>query len=353
VQGDANGLADVFVRDRQLGTTVRASVSSQGAEADGASSLACLSADGRFVAFQSAAANLVAGDNNGVDDVFVRDLVAGTTLRASVSFSGGEGDQSSVAPAISGDGRTVAFVCLSEILIPGDSNLVRDVVVHDLVSGDLENLCLDSLAQQSDGMSLAVALDASGMRAVYQSYAENLVPNDTNGTPDVFLRLRGPFHAVSCPGDGSLPQACPCANSGAGGHGCANSAVAAGGVLEGEGGAPLDEVTLVARDLLPHALAIFLQGDSLSSGGLLFGDGLRCVSGALRRLYVAHAEFGVVSAPGPFDLGLRARAQALGDPLPPGSLRGYQVYYRDPDASFCPAPAGSTWNVTNAVSVQW
>jgi Tol biopolymer transport system component len=353
VPGDTNGQGDIFVRDRLSGTTERVSSATGGAEADGASSIAALSADGRFVAFQSTATNLVPGDTNGMDDVFVRDRLAGTTVRVSVSLSGGQGDQPSVAPAISADGRSVAFVCQSEILIPGDTNFQRDVIVHDLVSGDLERLSIDSFALECDGMSIAVALDASGTRAVFQSYGDNLVANDTNNAPDVFLRLRGPFHPLSCAGDGSLPQPCPCGNSGAPGHGCANSAVAAGGLLEGEGGTALDEITLVAHDLLPHALAIFLQGDTFVSGGFVFGDGLRCVSGALRRLYVMHAEFGVASAPGPYDLGLRGRAQALGDPLPPGSLRGYQVYYRDPDANFCPAPSGNTWNVTNAVEVQW
>ena len=353
VPGDTNGMPDIFVRDRLLGTTERASVDSLGVESDGASTISAISADGRFVAFQSTATNLVPGDTNGVDDVFLRDRVAGTTVRVSVSITGGEGDQPNVAPSISADGRVVAFICLSEVLIAGDTNLVRDALVRDLVSGDLENLSLDSAAVQSDGMTSSVALDGSGTRAVFQSYGENLVPNDTNSAPDVFLRLRGPFHPSSCAGDGSLPTACPCGNTGALGHGCANSEVAAGGVLEGEGGTGLDEVTLVAHDLLPHALAIVLQGDSLSSGGLLFGDGVRCVGGALRRLYVLHAQFGTLSAPGPYDLGLRARAQALGDPLPPGSLRGYQVYYRDPSANFCPAPSGSTWNVTNAITVQW
>ena len=353
VPGDTNGALDVFVRDLQGLTTSRVSVSSSGAQSNGNSGDCSISADGRWISFGSSASNLVLGDTNGVDDVFLRDRVAGTTVRVSVSITGGEGDQPNVAPSISADGRVVAFICLSEVLIAGDTNLVRDALVRDLVSGDLENLSLDSAAVQSDGMTSSVALDGSGTRAVFQSYGENLVPNDTNSAPDVFLRLRGPFHPSSCAGDGSLPTACPCGNTGALGHGCANSEVAAGGVLEGEGGTGLDEVTLVAHDLLPHALAIVLQGDSLSSGGLLFGDGVRCVGGALRRLYVLHAQFGTLSAPGPYDLGLRARAQALGDPLPPGSLRGYQVYYRDPSANFCPAPSGSTWNVTNAITVQW
>ena len=353
VPGDGNGVADVFVRDRLLGTTERASVAPLGGDGDASSTMAAISADGRFVAFQSQATNLDPGDTNGTDDVYVRDRVAGATLRASVSISGGQPDQPCVSPSISADGRCVAFVCQSEVLIPGDSNLVRDVILHDMVSGNLERLCVDSNGLESTDMSTAVALDGSGTRALFLSYADNLVANDTNGAPDVFLRARGPFFPVSCAGDGSLATPCPCANFGALGHGCANSANPAGAVLEGEGGTLLDEVTLVAHDLLPNALAIFLQGDSFAGSGIAFGDGLRCVSGSLRRLYAVHASFGSASVPGPFDLGLRERAQALGDPLPPGSLRGYQVYYRDPAANFCPGPAGNTWNVSNAVAVQW
>ncbi len=353
VPGDGNAQSDVFVRDRLSGTTERVSVSTSGGEGDGGSTQASLSADGRYVAFQSAATNLVAGDGNGQDDVFVHDRQTGATTRVSVSYFGTEATAPSVAPSISGDGHCVAFVCLSDILVAGDSNGVRDVVLRDLASGWLELLSVDSAGLVADDMSIGAVLGADGTRAVFQSFATNLVPGDGNIMPDIFLRRRGPAHPAGCAGDGSLPTACPCANDGVLGHGCANSAVTAGAVLEAEGDTGLDAVTLVARDLLPNTLAIVLQGDSLDPSGIVFGDGVRCVAGALRRLYARHALFGLVSVPGPEDPGLRARAQALGDPLPPGSLRGYQVYYRDPSTGFCSAPAGNTWNISNAVSVQW
>src|SRR5690606_196143 len=104
VRGDTNGREDVFVRDLLLGTTVRASVSSSGEQADGASREPSISADGRFVAFSSVATNLVGGDTNGREDVFVRDLVLGTTTRVSVSSDGVEADRSSYFPSISADG---------------------------------------------------------------------------------------------------------------------------------------------------------------------------------------------------------------------------------------------------------
>ena len=353
VPGDANGLSDVFVRDRLAGTTERVSVSSTGSEGDGTSAQIVLSADGRYAAFQSAATNLDAGDSNGMDDVFVRDRLLGTTTRVSVSFFGTEGNAPSVAPSISADGHCVAFVCLSDVLVAGDSNGVRDVLLRDLSSGWLELVSADATGISADDMSSSAALGADGTLVLFQGFADNLVAGDANVMPDIFLRQRGPAHASWCAGDGSLPSACPCANFGLPGHGCANSAQTAGALLEAEGDTNLDAVTLVARDLLPSALAVVLQGDAADPNGAVFGDGLRCVSGALRRLYTRHALFGLVSVPGPGEPGLRARAQALGDPLPAGALRGYQVYYRDPAPGFCPAPSGNTWNVSNAAEIQW
>jgi Tol biopolymer transport system component len=108
VAGDTNGVFDVFVRDRGAGTTQRVSVSNGGAQANDFSGAADVSGNGRFVAFESGATNLVAGDTNGVNDIFVRDRLAGTTERVSVE-SGGQQLNGSIEPAISGDGRFVVF----------------------------------------------------------------------------------------------------------------------------------------------------------------------------------------------------------------------------------------------------
>jgi hypothetical protein len=84
-----------------------------------------------------------------------------------------------------------------------------------------------------------------------------------------------------------------------------------------------------------------------------FGDGLRCVSGVLKRLYVKSASGGTASAPGPGDPSITAQSAALGDPIVSGQTRGYQAYYRDSSASFCPSPSGGTFNVSNALLVLW
>ena len=155
-----------------------------------------------------------------------------------------------------------------------------------------------------------------------------------------------------CYGDGSAVP-CPCGNAGLAGHGCDNSAGTGGARLESTGSPAADTLVLSQAGELDLSLSIFLQGSAELANPVAFGDGLRCAGGTLRRLYVANAVGGVVSAPGPGDPSIRAQSAALGDPLTPGSVRIYQVYYRDPALGFCPAPPGSSFNVGNALRVTW
>jgi hypothetical protein len=103
----------------------------------------------------------------------------------------------------------------------------------------------------------------------------------------------------------------------------------------------------------PSALTIFLQGSTALASAVPFGDGLRCVDGALKRLYIKSAVGGIASAPGAGDLSVRAQSAALGDPIPVGAVRHYQAYYRDPNPGFCPAPTGNTFNSSSGVSILW
>jgi Tol biopolymer transport system component len=119
------------VRDRQTGKTELVSVSTSGAQANGYSSYPTISADGRFVAFVSFASNLVPGDTNGKNDVFVRDRQSGKTERVNVSASGAQANNSSTYPAISADGRFVAFESRATNLVPGDTNGRFDVFVAE------------------------------------------------------------------------------------------------------------------------------------------------------------------------------------------------------------------------------
>ena len=162
-----------------------------------------------------------------------------------------------------------------------------------------------------------------------------------------------PIGTAHCFGDGTTPIACPCGNSGALGRGCENSAGTGGALLEAHGLADPDLTVLTSSGELASALSIFLQGNASAPSGLAFGDGVRCVTGTLKRLYVRNASGGTVSAPQSGDASITARSAQLGDPIAPGSTREYQVYYRDPDLAFCGAPLGGSFNVTNAVRLDW
>jgi hypothetical protein len=154
-----------------------------------------------------------------------------------------------------------------------------------------------------------------------------------------------------CEGDGTI-RPCPCGNDGALGHGCENSASTGGATLTTNGSTHPDTVVLLTSGERVSALTVFMQGTA-SIAPVLYGDGLRCVSGQLKRLYSKNAVNGSTSAPRDDELSITQRSAALGDPIAPGSRRHYQAFYRDPDPSFCPSPTGSTFNVTNGVSIQW
>jgi hypothetical protein len=156
-----------------------------------------------------------------------------------------------------------------------------------------------------------------------------------------------------CAGDGTLTTACPCANVGHPGHGCNNSTSTGGALLSTTGSPNPDSVVLVSDNELPSALSIFLQGDASLSTAAVFGDGVRCVGGHLKRLYAVNASNGHVAAPSPFDPKIHERSAALGDPIAPGSTRYYQVYYRDPNLAFCASPPGDAFNVSSGVSILW
>jgi hypothetical protein len=171
-----------------------------------------------------------------------------------------------------------------------------------------------------------------------------------NGIPDECETGTGfPF----CFGDGTGSVACPCNNLGASGRGCANSQNPAGALLAASGTTVPDTLTLTSSGELGNAFSILLQGNQQLSTPVLFGDGLRCVGGTLKRLYLHSASGGVVVFPPSGALSISAQSAALGDPIAPGSMRSYQVYYRDSSLSFCPAPSGNTWNVGNAQRVIW
>lgn len=193
VPNDTNGVADVFVRDRVAGTTTRVSVDTNGVEADGASTDPAISATGRFIVFASAATNLVAGDTNGKTDIFVRDVTLGTTTRVSLSSSGAEGNGDNARPDISADGRFVAWHGTSSNLAAQDTNTTQDVFVTDLLTGITNCLSVDPSGVSGNAFSGNPALSANGRYVAFHSSASNLVAGDTNLVVDVFVRDRGTF----------------------------------------------------------------------------------------------------------------------------------------------------------------
>ncbi len=244
VGDDTNGVADVFVRDRVAGTTVRVSISSSGEQANGASSSPAIARDGRWVAFTSSATNLVSGDTNGYPDVFLHDLQTGTTTRVSVTSDGSQGAGQSFEPQISGDGRYIAFhtysdlagsgaltgmpnayrvdrttgrvedlcvrwdgvflrLCLSPAisddgryvafeaqgkLAVEDANNTTDIYVRDMVAGTTTRVSVSSAGAEANNQSVAPSISSDGRFVAFRSHASNLVTGDTNGFADVFIR---------------------------------------------------------------------------------------------------------------------------------------------------------------------
>jgi Tol biopolymer transport system component len=190
VTGDVNSRSDIFVRDRVLATTERVSVATGGVQANQYSDYATISATGRFVAFQSRAWNLVPGDTNGQDDIFVRDRQSATTELVSVGSAGVQGNSFAYLPSISSDGRFVAFESPSSNLVALDTNGCSDIFVRDRQSGTTERVSLDSQGQQGNSNSYAPSISADGRFVAFYSYATNLAALDTNARPDIFVRDR-------------------------------------------------------------------------------------------------------------------------------------------------------------------
>lgn len=199
------GRPNIFLRDVGAGTTELVSVSTTGTGGDDASFGPAMSADGRFVAHRSFASDLVAGDTNDRADIFVRDRLAGTTERVSLDSAEGQLDDDSFDPDISADGRFVAYQSLATDAVVGDTNGARDVFVRDRLAGTTERVSVDTAEAQvsNNDFPARVAISGDGRYVAFQSDAGALVPADSNGRPDVFLRDRsaGTTERVSI-GDG-------------------------------------------------------------------------------------------------------------------------------------------------------
>ena len=363
VTGDTNHSVDAFVRDLASGTTERVSVATGGAQGSGPQNgpdAVAISFDGRFVAFSSFANDLVPGDTNGFDDVFVHDRAGNTTERVSVDSSGMQGDSNSEYPSISADGRYVSFTSLSTNLVPGDTTGYADVFVRDRASGTTERVSINSSRVAGNGTSFSTygSLSADGRFVAFSSGATNLVSGDSNADSDSFVHDRDAtgFASLCDPGVAGV-IACPCSNPpGGAGSGCENSSATGGATLSAAGVAyvSLDGLVFTTSGEPPTATSILVQGSSAAAGGIVYGMGVRCAGGELKRLYVKSAQGGSITAPdfNAGDLFVAERSAALGDPIRAGQSRWYFVYYRDP-VVLGGCPASSTFNATQTGMVSW
>ncbi|WP_445304879.1 TolB family protein, partial [Microcoleus sp. Pol17C2] len=192
VPADASGSGDIFVRDLSTNTTTPVSVDSAGNRAIGVgffpSSLSpSISADGRFVAFESNATNLVPGDTNSYRAIFARDLSTNTTTLVSVDSAGNRGNNYSLSPSISADGRFVAFYSNASNLVPGD-NYNFDIFVRDTLANTTTGVSVDSAGDRGNRDSYSPSISADGRFVAFESDATNLVPGDTNNGRDIFVR---------------------------------------------------------------------------------------------------------------------------------------------------------------------
>ena len=190
VSTDTNGVIDVYVRDQQLGTTVIASVSSSGVGGNADSGTPTMSADGRFVVFDSVATNLVSGDSNNASDVFLRDLVSNITTRVSVKGSNNQLNGPSQRAVVSADGTYVAFSSDSTNAVSGDNNSSKDIFVRDRSSNSTTRVSLGNSGNEGNFASDAPSISDNGRYVSFHSRASNLVSGDLNDDEDVFLRDR-------------------------------------------------------------------------------------------------------------------------------------------------------------------
>lgn len=186
VPNDTNNATDIFLHDRQNQTTERISVSTGGAQANGPSIFPDISADGRYIVYESAAANLVPNDTNATEDIFLYDRINKTTQRINLTTSGQQGNGRASYPIITTNNRFVTYTSYADNMHPDDPDTDGDIYLRDLVSGTTELITRGLNNQPTNGESHYPSISGDGRFLAFHSWAGNLVPGDTNNTIDIF-----------------------------------------------------------------------------------------------------------------------------------------------------------------------
>jgi len=284
-------------------------------------------------------------------------IAAGTTVTFTNASGGVQSVTSATAPYTYASGNISNGGTYSRTFVaPGTYNYTSaggGFAGQIVVTGSTTTVTGLHMAGQMYRFRMTDNTGAAGVQLCYElrftDWPGNVRISDTRAIP---LASNTPG-AAFCFGNGSLATACPCGNTGGAANGCANSANTAGSRLWALGSTTPDTIQFNAIGELPTALTIFLQGDAINANDAVFADGVRCVAGALKRLYVKNASGGAVSAPAVGDPSVSARSAALGDTIVPGTQRHYQAYYRDANPGFCANPPGNTWNVSNGWTLNW
>lgn len=191
IPGDTNRAEDVFVHDRQTGITSLVSVNSAGEQGNSSSSGASISGDGRFIAFSSVADNLVSGDTNEVRDIFVRDRQTGITSLVSVNSAGETGNRDSQFPIISADGTEIFFNSSADNLVSGDNNEKQNIFIRELETGIISQFNPDSSVNQINSSAGIYSISGNGRFITFLSGADNLVPGEENCQMYIHDRVTG------------------------------------------------------------------------------------------------------------------------------------------------------------------
>lgn len=189
VFNDTNGKSDIFLYDRINKTTKRISISSEGLQSNGDSSYPSISPNGRYIVFTSTASNLVPNCNNSVSNVFLYDSETNKIVLVSIGLDGQQSDGTSYNyhPAVTDDGRHVAFASQATNLVDNDTNNFFDIFVRDFQTKTTERVSVDKDGNQANGQSLHATISDTGRYVAFHSFANNLVQNDTNNVEDVFI----------------------------------------------------------------------------------------------------------------------------------------------------------------------